>query len=180
MHAEIGSCRLELLQGDIVLQRVDAIVTAANAGLAGGGGVDAAVHRAAGPELLVEARTRYPQGCDTGSAAITSAGRLPAKFVIHAVGPIWQGGLQRESDYLTGAYRRSLELAVENGCESIAFPAISCGIYGYPRDLAAEIAISTICDFLAEKQAPKRVLVVLFDMGTWSAFASVLESKLAR
>ena len=142
MLVQFGACRLELVQGDIAQQEVDAIVNAANARLAGGGGVDGAIHRAAGPTLMNETRTKYPHGCPTGSAVATSAGHLPAKFVFHAVGPIWRGGVSGEAGLLISAQRRCLELAVEHACRSIAFPAISTGAYGYPVDLAAEASLT--------------------------------------
>ncbi len=176
MLVQFGTCRLELVQGDITRQQVDAIVNAANAQLAGGGGVDGAMHRAAGATLMQETRTRYPQGCKTGDAVATSAGELRAKFVFHAVGPVWRGGYHGEPKLLASAYRRCLELAVENGCESIAFPAISTGVYGYPMDLAADVALRAARDFLMEKGKPKLVRFVLFDGGSYGAFARVLES----
>ncbi|MDB5391276.1 MAG: ymdB 1 [Planctomycetaceae bacterium] len=179
MFALLGSCRLELAQGDIAKQQVDAIVNAANDRLAGGGGVDGALHAAAGPSLMQETDQKYPDGCPTGSAVPTGAGKLTAKFVFHAVGPIWRGGQSQESEQLVSAYRTCLDLAVEHHCESIAFPAISTGVYRYPKDLAAELALGTIRDFLLSRQQPKLVRMVLFDGGTYGAFARVLESMLA-
>ena len=176
MIVQFGSCRVELAQGDITTQHVAAIVNAANSRLAGGGGVDGAIHRAAGPSLMEEARVKYPDGCPTGSAVATSAGRLPAKFVFHAVGPIWRGGVAGEADLLASAYRRCLELAVEHACRSIAFPAISTGVYGYPMDLAAERSLSAVREFLWQQQQPELVRFVLFDGGSFGAFARALET----
>lgn len=170
----IGSCRLELCQGDITEQVVDAIVNAANSRLAGGGGVDGAIHRRGGPSIMAETKAKYPDGCPTGSAVITGAGNLSAKYVIHAVGPIWQGGQAGEAQLLASAYRRSLELAVEHGCQSVAFPALSTGAYRYPLPEAAEIALSTVVQFLRERKAPPLVRFVLFDRSTFDVFARQL------
>lgn len=178
MFAYFAECRLELVQGDITRQEIDAIANAANSRLAGGGGVDGAIHKAAGPELMTELRRRFPEGCPTGSAVPTGAGNLRAKQVFHAVGPVWRGGGAGESDLLAGAYRRCLELAVEHHCASIAFPAISTGIYGYPTDLAAETALTTVRDFLLAQREPALVRIVLFDGGTFGAFARVLETMI--
>ncbi len=176
MIVQFGSCRVELAQGDITSQQVDAIVNAANSRLAGGGGVDGAIHRAAGPTLREETRVKYPDGCPTGSAVATSAGRLQAKFVFHTVGPVWRGGVAGEAELLVSAYRRCLELAVEHACRSIAFPAISTGSYGYPRDLAAERSLSTVRDFVLKQKQPGVVRFVLFDGGSFGAFARALEA----
>ncbi len=175
MIVQFGSSRIELAQGDITSQQVDAIVNAVNSRLAGGGGVDGAIHRAGGPTLMAETRAKFPDGCPTGSAVATSAGRLRAKFVFHAVGPIWRGGVAGESDLLASAYRRCLELAVEHSCRSIAFPALSTGAYGYPMDLAAERSLATVRDFLLQQQQPELVRFVLFDGGSFGAFARALE-----
>lgn len=176
MFVQFGLCRLELSQGSITDQTSDAIVNAANSELAGGGGVDGAIHRAAGPSLMAETEQKYPHGCPTGSAVITGAGKLQARHVIHAVGPIWRGGQEGEPDALASAYRTCLELSVAHACRSIAFPAISTGVYGYPKDLAAEVSLSTVRAFLISQQQPELVRFVLFDGGTYGAFARVLES----
>jgi O-acetyl-ADP-ribose deacetylase (regulator of RNase III) len=151
MHIDLEHCRIELVQADITEQEVDAIVNAANASLAGGGGVDGALHRRGGPAIMRETNEKYPEGCPTGSAVASGAGNLNAKFVFHAVGPRWSGGHRNEPEHLQNAYRTCLELAVEHGCRSIAFPSISTGIYGFPIDRAAPLAIQTVIDFLNEK-----------------------------
>ncbi len=175
MRATINGGTLELTQGDITLQEVDAIVNAANSRLAGGGGVDGAIHRRGGPAIMEETVQKYPQGCPTGSAVISGAGKLAARHVLHAVGPVWRGGEHGEEELLAGACRRSLELAVENGCESVAFPALSAGAYGYPIDRAARVALRTAISFLREHGRPELVRFVLFDAGAYGAFAAALE-----
>jgi len=139
---------IEFVVGDLTEQRVDAIVNSANTSLLGGGGVDGAIHRAGGPEILAECRLLG--GCDTGDAKATTAGRLPARWVIHAVGPVWQGGEAGEAELLSSAHRRSLEVARDLGARTVAFPAISCGIYGYPPELAAPVAMEAVRLFEAE------------------------------
>ena len=151
--------RIDLQQGDITQLQVDAIVNAANSSLLGGGGVDAAIHRAAGPDLLAECRTL--NGCPTGQARITAAYRLPAKHVIHTVGPVYHNAPQ-DAQLLADCYRNSLQLAVEHNILSIAFPAISCGIYGYPIQDACRIALQTTLDFLSAHLTPQRIIFVQF------------------
>ena len=151
--------RLELRRGDITRLRVDAIVNAANESLLGGGGVDGAIHRAAGPELLAECRTL--NGCPTGEARLTSAYRLPAKHVIHTVGPVY-AGRARDAELLASCYRNSLRLAADAGLHSVAFPAVSCGIYGYPIAAAARVAIDTTYSHLRDHPSPGLVIFVLF------------------
>lgn len=175
MRAHIRGKNLEFHQGDITQQAVDAIVNAANSALAGGGGVDGAIHRHGGQSILQETRRRYPQGCPTGSAVISGAGNLPAKYVIHAVGPIFSGGDSGEPELLAGAYRRSFELAEENGCRSIALPALSTGAYRYPMDLASRVALSEAIAFLEGETTLELVRFVLFDRSAYDAFAAALE-----
>ena len=180
MKVQFGVSRVELVQGDISLQDVEAIVNAANSELAGGGGVDGAIHRRAGPSVMEETRTRYPLGCPPGDAVVSNAGFLQAKFLFHAVGPVWRGGQQRESELLRSCFRRCLELALKHQCTGIAFPAISTGAYRFPVDLAAENSIDEVVLFLAGQTSPLVVRFVLFDAGTYGAFARVLESYVDR
>jgi O-acetyl-ADP-ribose deacetylase (regulator of RNase III) len=164
--------RIEILRGDITKLEVDAIVNAANTTLLGGGGVDGAIHRAAGPELLAECRALG--GCEPGGAKITRAYRLPAHFVIHTVGPIWRGGKHGEARILADCYRNSLQLAVENEIKSIAFPAISCGAYGYPVEEAAHIAFKTTRDFLATSDEIEKVIFVVWGEAIYDAYRRLL------
>ncbi len=158
--------RLTVRTGDITLQRVDAIVNAANSTLLGGGGVDGAIHRAGGSAILRECeslrRDRYPQGLPTGEAVETTAGKLVARYVIHTVGPIWHGGGHGEEDLLASCYRKSLELAGRLGVQSIAFPAISTGVYGFPRERAARVVWRTLASFVAAHPEPRSVTLVFF------------------
>ena len=157
--------RIEVILGDITKIKADAIVNAANSSLMGGGGVDGAIHRAGGPEILEECRKIVARqgGCSTGEAVITTAGKLPAKFVIHTVGPVWNGGARDERAKLASCYRSSLRLAVENKCQTIAFPNISTGIYRFPKAEAAGIAVKTIQGFLNADDSIARVILVCFD-----------------
>ena len=181
MRATFGSATLELRQGDITTQHVDAIVNAANEALAGGGGVDGAIHRAAGPVLMQQTRERYPAGCPTGQAVLTDGGNLAARFVVHTVGPRWHGGQRGEAALLASAIRESLSRAAEAGCESVAVPAISCGVYGYPIDQAAEVSLTAAVDFLESlgdrsNGGLSTVRFVLFSEGVYGAFARAFET----
>ncbi|MFI4876412.1 MAG: macro domain-containing protein [Blastopirellula sp. JB062] len=167
--------RIELAIGDITKQNVDIIVNAANSRLAGGGGVDGAIHSAGGEDIMRETQSRYPNGCPTGEAVISSGGNLPARYVIHAVGPIWQRGAAGEEQLLESAYRRSLELAAAHDAASVAFPALSCGAYGYPLDLAARIALKTAILWIPLHQQPQLIRFVLFNEIPYRAFAAALE-----
>jgi O-acetyl-ADP-ribose deacetylase len=164
--------RIEVLRGDITKLDVDAIVNAANTTLLGGGGVDGAIHRAAGPELLGECRTLG--GCNPGEAKITRGYRLPSRFVIHTVGPVWRGGKHGEPETLANCYRNSLQLAVENEIKTLAFPAISCGAYGYPIKEAAQIAFNATREFLAVSDNPQRVIFVVCGEDVCDAYLQIL------
>ena len=166
--------KIEIRQGDITKLDVDAIVNAANTSLLGGGGVDGAIHRAAGPELLEE--TRKIGGCPTGEAKPSKGYQLPARWVIHTVGPIWRGGDSNEEELLANCYRNSFKVAGELGVKSIAFPSISTGVYGYPVAEAARVAIETVVSFLTRPTTSvKEVVFVLFDPATYQAYSSALE-----
>lgn len=160
--------KIKIIQGDITTLKVDAIVNAANTTLRGGGGVDGAIHRAAGPELDI-ACARF-HGCNTGEARITPGFRLPARYVIHTPGPVWQGGHRGEAELLRNSYYNSLILAAQNHCETVAFPSISTGVYAYPLDQAAQVALTTIADFLKHNQVVQTVFMVCFDAKTLSAY----------
>jgi len=180
ISASINGRSLELVLGDITKQQVDAIVNAANSRLAGGGGVDGAIHRAGGPTIMEETSRRFPEGCPTGSAVITAAGNLPAKYVIHAVGPVWSGGKHGEEALLESAYRMALELAADHDCRSIALPALSTGAYRYPIPEAGRIAVRTAIKFLQEldHNSPLvQVRFVLFSPEVLVAFARVLQQE---
>jgi O-acetyl-ADP-ribose deacetylase (regulator of RNase III) len=170
-----SKARIEIIQGDITKQKVDAIVNAANTSLLGGGGVDGAIHRAAGPKLLEECRKLH--GCKTGSAKITGGYHLPAPYVIHTVGPVWHGGNRAEDRLLADCYRNSLELAKEHKLRSVAFPSISTGAYGFPVERAAPIAISEILGHLEENPCPEKIFIVCFDAHTYKVYRSALFDK---
>jgi O-acetyl-ADP-ribose deacetylase (regulator of RNase III) len=175
MQVEVSGGILELVEGDITRQDVEAIVNAANSSLLGGGGVDGAIHRAGGPEILADCRKLG--GCATGDAKITTGGRLKARYVIHAVGPVyWREGAGRAAELLASAYRRSLEVAAENGVRSVAFPSISTGAYGYPVDEAAPVALQTVMDFLTRQQEGGIELVrfVLYGRQAYEAYNRAL------
>ena len=165
---------IEITLGDITRQSVDAIVNAANCSLLGGGGVDGAIHRAAGPELLAECRTLH--GCETGKAKITGGYRLPAKYVIHTPGPVWHGGGYGEAELLASCYRSCLELAAENGCETVDFPSISTGVYHFPLEKAAGIAVGAIAEYLKDHPEIERVRMVCFDARTKAFYDRALEA----
>jgi O-acetyl-ADP-ribose deacetylase len=171
---EIAGRRLELVEGDITGQQVDAIANAANAALAGGSGVDGAIHSAAGPELIAELRARHPRGTPTGTAVATGAGRLQARWVLHAVGPRWRDGERDEAQQLASAYGACLRLCNDLGARSVAFPAISLGIYGYPQREGAEIALRTVSDHLRGETTVELARFVLYSPETYRVFSEAL------
>lgn len=165
--------QIELLKGDITKINTDAIVNAANTTLLGGGGVDGAIHRAAGPDLLTECRTL--NGCETGNVKVTGGYHLKAKYIIHAVGPVWRGGTNNEDALLASCYRKSLEAAVENNIQSIAFPNISTGVYGFPKERAARIAYHTVKDFLLSAPNIHKVIFVCFDDENYQLYQKLMQ-----
>ena len=171
--------RIELVKGDITKFQADAIVNAANSSLMGGGGVDGAIHRAGGLAILQECRKIVARqgGCKTGEAVITTGGNLPARFVIHTVGPVWNGGKKNEAEKLAACYKNSLKLGIENGCKTIAFPNISTGIYGYPKDQAAKIAVEVTLEFLTKTQDIDKVTFICFDEENYLYLADLLIVK---
>lgn len=175
-HMEKAARRLRIMEGDITRQAVDVVVNAANEGLLGGGGVDGDIHRAAGPELLAVCRPL--DGCPTGEAKVTPGFRLPARYVIHTVGPVWRGGTHGEARLLASAYRRSLEEAVAVKARVVAFPAISTGVYGYPAREAAHIAVATVLDFLRDHPEPDEVRLVCFSPASRMAHEEALRECL--
>jgi O-acetyl-ADP-ribose deacetylase (regulator of RNase III) len=166
-----NNTRIQLLKGDITTLNVDAIVNAANQSLLGGGGVDGAIHRAAGLALLAECRTL--NGCETGQAKITQAYKLQAKYVIHTVGPIWHGGASNEAAQLASCYAESLKLAANHHCKTIAFPNISTGVYGYPKELAARIAVDEVTHFLKQNALPEKILFCCFDGQNFGIYQNI-------
>jgi O-acetyl-ADP-ribose deacetylase (regulator of RNase III) len=174
VKARFGDVVVELVQGDIATQRVDAIVNAANSGLLGGGGVDGAIHHAGGPAIMAETQTRYPGGCPTGQAVASTAGELSARYVIHAVGPVYLGGGAGEAELLASAYRCALRVAAELACKSVALPALSTGAYNYPLAEAARIAVAAATGHAFENPLPRLVRFVLFDGRAHAAFSDAL------
>jgi len=177
MDITINKTKLSLVQGDITKQNTEVIVNAANSGLMGGGGVDGAIHRAGGPVILEECKKiRSERGrLPTGQSVITTGGNLKAKYVIHTVGPVWNGGHEGEPDLLASAYRESLKLATVNGLTTISFPSISTGVYGYPVKPAAQVALQTVIDFINTNSSLSQIYFVLFDSATFDAYEQTLK-----
>jgi O-acetyl-ADP-ribose deacetylase (regulator of RNase III) len=176
---QFGRSTVRLLRGDITKIPADAIVNAANSGLRGGGGVDGAIHRAGGPAIMLELdQIRPAGGCPTGSAVATKAGNLPAKHVFHAVGPVWEGGGEGEAELLASCYRTCLQMAEERAAKILSFPSISTGVYGYPVDRAARVALDALCDYLTSTQQTviDEVVFVLFDDRTFQAYSAALQA----
>lgn len=176
MDKEKFQRRIELIKGDITKLKVDAIVNAANSSLLGGGGVDGAIHRAGGKEILdecIEIRNKQG-GCKTGEAVITTAGKLPAKYVIHTVGPVWRGGNNEEEQLLANCYINSLRIAVENKVETIAFPNVSTGVYGFPKELAAKIALEEVAKFLSTNNTIRKITFVCFDDENFKIYSEMM------
>ncbi|MGZ3586104.1 MAG: macro domain-containing protein [Candidatus Limnocylindrales bacterium] len=178
LHAEraVGHSILALTVGDLSEFEADALVNAANSALAGGGGVDGAIHRRGGPSIMAETLARYPEGCPTGSAVATGAGELRARWIIHAVGPVWRGGWSGERDQLGAAYGHALRLADEVGAHTVGLPALSTGVYGYPMAEAAQVALACVRDHLQRPTGIERATFVLFTPATFAAFARALEA----
>lgn len=174
----INNTKLTLIEGDITQQKTDAIVNAANSSLLGGGGVDGAIHRAGGPKILEDClKIRDKQGeCETGEAVVTTGGSLQARYVIHTVGPVWRGGRSSEPELLANCHRNSLKLAAENGVRTISFPGISTGVYGYPLDKAAPVALKTVIEFLKSDDRFDEVVFVLYNSWTYQAYEDALKS----
>lgn len=171
--------RIELVRGDITKLTADAIVNAANNSLLGGGGVDGAIHRAGGPTILEECKKIVAKqgGCKTGEAVLTTAGNLPAKFVIHTVGPVWNGGTQGESEKLSNCYKNSLQLAKNYNCKTVAFPNISTGVYGFPKKEAAVIAVAEVAQFLQTENSIEKVIFVCFDEENYALMEAALQNR---
>ena len=174
INITINKTKLELWHGDITKQKVDAIVNAANSRLSGGGGVDGAIHMSGGPAIMEECNKL--NGCPTGNAVITTAGNLSAKYVIHAVGPVYRGGNYGEPELLKSAYRNSLKIADEHGVKSIAFPSISTGVYGYPIKIASRLALSTVNDYVKEQKGIERIVFVLFSAQDFETYKDSLQT----
>ena len=174
-----STSKIEIIKGDLTKIPADAVVNAANTSLLGGGGVDGAIHRAGGKEILEECRKIVARegGCKVGEAVITTAGQLPAKYVIHTVGPVWNNGTQHEEEKLVQCYTRSLELAAEYGCRTVAFPAISTGVYGFPKDKAAKIAVQTVARFMEGQSGIEKVMLVSFDDENYELLTQELNAR---